>query len=131
MSIQVAAICMVVCGLTAVRAQDSRLSDADLRELSGRWVGTVVADIGEMPIALKLEIKDARLHGVLETAHGSWNVQAVRKTAGTWIVKVKTPDGLEGTLSGRIKDERLTGEWNFKPRAVGTFALARPATTQK
>jgi hypothetical protein len=122
--------------------QDTRLSDADLKEISGRWIGTVTADIGTMPIALNLKLKDkaadehgrtqAELSGALETAHGNWEITSVRKnSAGGWVIGAKMPDGLAGTLSGRVKDGRLAGDWNFKPRAVGTFELDRPANEKK
>jgi hypothetical protein len=105
----------------------SPLSAADVKEISGRWIGTVNADIGTMPIALNLKATDGKVSGVLETGHGNWEIRDVKKADGTWIVAVKAPDGLEGTMTGRVKEGKLTGDWNFKPRAVGTFALARPA----
>jgi hypothetical protein len=121
-------VTLVVAALTA---QAPKLTPADIRAVSGRWIGTVTADAGVMPIALDLKAKGEKLSGVLETAHGNWAIEDVRKTDDTWTISVKTPDGLEGTMTGRVKDGKLTGDWNFKPRAVGTFDLTRPATTGK
>ena len=100
-------------------------------QISGRWIGTVNADIGTMPIALDFKTKDDKLSGALETGHGNWEVREVKKQEGVWVISIKAPDGLEGTMTGRVKDGKLTGDWNFKPRAVGTFALARPANSGK
>jgi hypothetical protein len=107
------------------------LSAPDVKEISGRWIGTVNADIGTMPIALDLKAKDDKVSGALETGHGNWEVREVKKQEGVWVISIKAPDGLEGTMTGRVKDGKLTGDWNFKPRAVGTFALARPANSGK
>ena len=84
-----------------------------------------------MPIALDFKAKDDKVSGALETGHGNWEVREVKKQEGVWVISIKAPDGLEGTMTGRVKDGKLTGDWNFKPRAVGTFALARPANSGK
>jgi hypothetical protein len=57
--------------------------------------------------------------------------QSKRFARQSTAIAVAAPDGLEGTMTGRIKDGKLTGDWNFKPRAVVTFDLTRPATTGK
>ena len=74
---------------------------------------------------------DPELTGSLETGHGDWAVVSVNKKSADWIIAVRTPDGLVGTITGRIKEGRLSGDWDFKPRAVGTFEMTRPATTKK
>ena len=126
------AIAVMIVAPGRVAAQTSpALSASDLKDIAGRWIGTVNADIGTMPIALDLKTKDGQVTGVLETAHGNWEIRDVKKTDDGWVLTVKAPDGLEGTMTGRVKDGKLTGDWNFKPRAVGTFALARPANSGK
>ena len=125
-------IAIVCCTAGAAGTQaPPALSTSDVKEISGRWIGTVKADIGTMPIALNLHAKEDKVTGVLETGHGNWEIRDVTKTDGTWTLAVKAPDGLEGTMTGRVKEGKLTGDWNFKPRAVGTFALARPANAGK
>ena len=116
---------------TASAQTAAALSPQDVKEISGRWIGTVNADIGTMTIALDLKVKDDKVSGALETGHGNWEVREVKKQEGVWVISIKAPDGLEGTMTGRVKDGKLTGDWNFKPRAVGTFALARPANSGK
>jgi hypothetical protein len=118
-------------GQRAAAQTPAALSTPDVKEISGRWIGTVNADIGTMPIALDLKAKDDKVSGALETGHGNWEVREVKKQEGLWVFSIKAPDGLEGTMTGRVKDGKLTGDWNFKPRAVGTFALARPANSGK
>ena len=124
-------VAIVCCTAAAGTQTPSALSASDVKEIAGRWIGTVKADIGTMPIALNLNAKEDKLTGVLETGHGNWEIRDVKKTDGTWTLAVKAPDGLEGTMTGRVKEGKLTGDWNFKPRAVGTFALARPANAGK
>jgi hypothetical protein len=124
-------VAIVCCTAGTAGAQTSTLPAADVKEISGRWIGTVKADIGTMPIALNVNAKDDRVTGVLETGHGNWEIRDVKKADGTWTLAVRAPDGLEGTMTGRVKEGKLTGDWNFKPRAVGTFALARPANAGK
>src|SRR5688572_16339135 len=104
--------------ITAAAAQDARPSRTEMSEIAGRWIGTVKADIGEMPIALDLKSGETEMAGSLETGHGNWNVVSVRKKGADWVITIKTPDGLVGTMIGQIKEGRLRGDWNFKPRAA-------------
>jgi hypothetical protein len=117
--------------IAASAAQDARPSRADMNEIAGRWIGRVKTDIGEMPIALDLKAGEPEMTGSLETAHGNWAIVSVRKKSADWVVTIKTPDGLSGTMTGQIKDGRLRGDWNFKPRAVGAFDMSRPAGGKK
>ena len=115
----------------ASAAQEAKPSRAEMNEIAGRWIGMVKADVGEMPIALDLKAGETGLTGSLETGHGNWNVVSVRRKGSDWIIAAKMPVGVTGTMTGRIKDGRLTGDWDFKPRAVGAFDLTRPATAKK
>src|SRR5262245_46080412 len=102
---------VVITGVAGTAAQTSAaLSPADIKEISGRWIGTVTADIGAMPIALDVRAKDDKVSGVLETGHGNWEVRDVKKKDGLWAIAIKAPDGLEGTMTGRVKDGKLTGD---------------------
>lgn len=101
------------------------LSAADNKEIAGRWMGSVTADAGEMPFAMELAEKNGTLAGTLETMHGNWTVTSATEKDGTWTIAVTTDDGAKGRLVGRVKDGKLTGDWDFKPRAVGTFELSR------
>ena len=121
----------IVLTIAASAIQEGRPSRADMNEIAGRWIGTVKADIGEMPIALDLKAVDPEMTGSLETGHGSWSIVSVRKKSADWVIAIRTPDGLTGTMTGQIKEGRLRGDWNFKPRAVGTFDLTRPAGGKK
>ena len=117
--------------LAVAAAQDGKPSRADMNAIAGRWIGTVKADVGEMPIALDLKAGEPEMTGSLETGHGNWSIVSVRKKAADWVIEIKTPDGHVGTMTGQIKEGRLRGDWNFKPRAVGTFDMTRPAGGKK
>ena len=122
---------MMMLTIAASAAQDARPSRTEMNEIAGRWIGTVKANIGDMPIALDLKAGETEMTGSLETGHGNWNVVSVRKKSADWVIAIKTPDGLAGTMTGQIKDGRLRGDWNFKPRSVGAFDLTRPAGAKK
>ena len=117
--------------IAASAAQEGRPSRADMNEIAGRWIGTVKANIGEMPVALDLKAGEPEMTGSLETGHGNWTIVSVRKKGADWVIAIKTPDGLAGTMTGQIKEGRLRGDWDFKPRAVGTFDMTRPAGGKK
>jgi hypothetical protein len=124
-------ITVMASAMGASAAQQAKPSRAEMTEIAGRWIGMVKANVGEMPIALDLKAGETELTGSLETGHGNWNVVSVRRKGADWIIAAKMPDGVTGTMTGRIKEGRLTGDWDFKPRAVGTFDLTRPAAAKK
>ena len=125
---KVMASCALVLGLAvSLSAQGTRSATSDASQIVGRWIGSVTADVGEMSIGLDLKETDGKISGTLETPHGSWSVYSVTAVSGRWTLQVKTEDGTEGRLIGQVKDGRFAGDWDFKPRAVGTFELTRPA----
>lgn len=96
---------------------------ADPAELAGRWVGGIDTPKGQMEIALQLTLEKGKLVGTLKTGHGDWDVTEVAEKSGVWTVGFKSPGG-PGTLSGRVKDSKFTGDWE-SPMAKGTFDLTR------
>jgi hypothetical protein len=92
-------------------------------ELAGSWIAAIDTSKGPMDIGLNLKVADGRLVGELKTAHGDWPVMQVTEKEGVWTVSFKSPGG-PGTLSGRIRDQRFTGDWK-SPMAEGTFELSR------
>jgi hypothetical protein len=112
---------------TSLSAQGSRSAPPDSKQILGRWIGSVTADVGEMSIGIELKETDGKIAGTIETPHGNWAVDSVTAREGRWTLHVKTEDGGEGRLVGQVKDGRFAGDWDFKPRAVGTFEVTRPA----
>jgi hypothetical protein len=117
---------LVLCVAVSMSAQAGKATAPNNKEIAGRWVGSVTADAGEMGFGLELNEKDGKLSGALETAHGNWTVTSAAAKDGAWTLNVKTEDGSEGKLTGRVKNGTFAGDWNFVPRAVGTFELTRP-----
>jgi hypothetical protein len=113
-----------------VSAQTKKPAAADAKEILGRWVGSVTAEMGEMQFALDLKESDGKITGTLETMHGDWSVSSATAKDGKWTIVATAEDGTGGKLIGRVKDGKLAGDWDFAPRAVGTFQLARPSTRQ-
>jgi len=110
----------------SLSAQAARPAPANPQEIAGRWIGSVTADAGEMSIGLDLKAVDGKVSGTLETAHGNWTVESATSKEGRWILVVRMDDGAEGRMTGQVKGGSFAGDWDFKPRAVGTFQLARP-----
>src|SRR5688500_23992 len=110
-------IVFVFCGsvLTPLRAADP--------ELAGNWVGQVDTTRGQMEIGVNLKVEKDALVGVLETAHGEWQVTQGAQKDEVWTVSFKG-EGNEGRLIGRIKNNTFSGEWKSK-MADGTFELTR------
>jgi len=98
------------------------LNAADL-EIAGNWVGAIDTDRGAMDIGLTVNSSDGKLHGVLKTGHGDWEVTSIAEKNGQWTVTFKG-GGNEGQMIGRIKSGKFTGDWKSK-MANGTFELAR------
>jgi hypothetical protein len=98
------------------------LAAADPAELAGRWVGAIDTPKGQMDIGLTLTLEDGKLAGTLQT-HGDWKVTGVTERDGVWTVSFESPGG-PGRLSGRLREGRLTGDWE-SPMAKGVFELTR------
>ena len=94
--------------------------------LDGRWSGAVKANVGEMPIEVTLKVEAESIKGDIKTFHGSFRIEKGElQKDGRWKLSFKTEDGNVGALIGTVKDDAFAGEWDFRPMAVGTFALTR------
>jgi len=109
-----------------VSAQTGKPAPGNPQEVSGRWIGSVSADAGEMSIGLDLKVANGKVSGTLETAHGNWTVESAAAKDGRWTLVVKMDDGTDGRMTGQVKGDSFAGDWDFKPRPVGTFQLSRP-----
>ena len=82
-------------GQRAAAQTSPALSAPDVKEISGRWIGTVNADIGTMPIALDLKRRttrcQARWRPVTET--GRSRGQRSRKASGSSLSKPQRARG--------------------------------------
>jgi hypothetical protein len=96
----------------------------------GTWRGTVTADIGEMRIEVTLTEKDGKISGVIANPHGDFVIAQATLVDSTWELPFAADDGSQGVMKGKVAGDDFTGEWDFRPRAVGTFTLKRvkPAT---
>ena len=111
--------------MTTSSLQGLRYEPAD-PELAGNWIGAIDTSRGQMEIALNLKVEKSKLVGSLKTAHGDWEITGVTEKDGQWTVGFKG-GGNEGTMTGRIKDNKFAGDWRSK-MADGTFELSRAKT---
>lgn len=94
--------------------------------LSGRWLGKVVADVGEMPIEVRLTLADGKVTGEIRTFHGSLRIEsAERQDDGRWKLPFTDEEGLTGSIVGSVSEDVFAGDWNYAPRAVGKFEVKR------
>jgi len=94
--------------------------------LDGKWSGAVKADIGEMPIEVTLKVEGETVKGDIKTFHGSFRIEKGElQKDGRWKLSFTTEDGGAGSLIGAVKEDSFAGDWDFRPNAVGTFALTR------
>ena len=94
--------------------------------LDGKWSGAVKADIGEMPIEVTLKVEGEAVKGDIKTFHGSFRIEKGElQKDGRWKLSFTTEDGGAGSLIGAVKEDSFAGDWDFRPNAVGSFALTR------
>jgi hypothetical protein len=93
--------------------------------LAGKWRGTVVADIGEMAIAVTVQVAKEIASGSIETGHGTFTITKGTFADGKWTLPFESPDGMKGRLIGTVTDKDFTGDWDFRPMALGKFTLTR------
>ena len=94
--------------------------------LDGRWSGAVKAEMGEMPIEVTLKAEGETIKGDIKTFHGNFLIEKGElQKDGRWKLSFKTEDGGAGSLIGTVKGDAFAGDWDFRPNAVGTFALTR------
>jgi len=94
-------------------------------DLAGKWKGAVKADVGEMPIEVAITVEKGRASGTIKTFHGDLTIREGAFADGKWILPFGSPDGPRGKMTGVLKGDGFSGEWDFRPQAVGTFSLTR------
>jgi hypothetical protein len=114
-------VAAVVLALTAGRV-DAQSAPAPV---VSKWDGTVTADAGAMRIVVTLTQKGDAMTGQIESPHGIFTIKNGTLSKGVWQLPFEAEDGSKGVMKGKITDDDFTGDWDFSPRAVGTFALKR------
>jgi hypothetical protein len=111
------------------RAVEFRPNDSlqDARTtLAGKWRGAVKADVGEMPIEVVITVEKGKASGTIRTFHGELTIREGVFADGKWVLPFGSPDGsARGKMSGVLKGDGFSGEWDFRPQAIGTFSLTR------
>jgi hypothetical protein len=115
---------VLVAGLADLPAAQAKPATPDA--LAGRWLGKVVADVGEMPIEVVLEVADGKVTGEIRTFHGALRIgRSERQADGRWKLSFTAEDGDTGTMLGAVTDDEFAGDWDFAPNAVGKFEVKR------
>ena len=113
-------VSMLVVATTATFAQQKAAV------LEGKWSGAVKADVGEMPIEVTLKVEGDTVKGDIKTFHGSFRIEKSElQKDGRWKLSFTTDDRANGSLTGAVKGDSFAGDWDFRPNAVGTFAVTR------
>jgi len=93
--------------------------------LAGTWKGMVTADIGQMNIEVTVKVDSGKASGTVTTGHGEFAIVDGRQTDGVWTLPFDAGEGVKGSMKGVVKGDAFTGDWDFRPMAIGTFALER------
>jgi hypothetical protein len=91
----------------------------------GTWTGGVATDVGAMQMTVTIKSTDGKLAGEISTPHGAFVFTSIAEADGHWTLKFKTSDGATGQMKGVVKGDSFTGDWDFAPRATGTFELTK------
>jgi hypothetical protein len=79
--------------------------------LSGKYEGTSKADgSADVPITLDLKQEGNKFSGRLSSAHNAGEISEGTFSEGNLTLKVNHA-GKEGTLTGRVEGEKITGTW--------------------
>ena len=111
--------------LTMVSLMAAPEQRAAAPSLAGKWLGAVTTDIGQMNIALTITVEKNVASGTIETGHGAFQITKGTVTDGKWTLPFASPDGATGKMIGVLKGDQFAGDWDFRPIAVGTFAVER------
>lgn len=120
-----ALVCALITGLTvALPAQEKPAPPV------GRWAGTVTADMGQMQIEVVVAAAAGKVTGEITTGHGVFKIDAGElQKDGRWKLSFTVQEGgPTGAMIGVVKDETFSGDWDFRPTALGTFSLTRVKT---
>ena len=117
----------LVCVMAVVVLVTTALASAQSEppSLTGTWKGKVTADIGEMPIVLTVTATGSKAAGELQTGHGILKIKQGTLEKGVWTLTFAMDDGPGGVMKGKVVQDTFSGDWDFKPMAVGTFSMTR------
>jgi hypothetical protein len=119
----IVSICLATIGLAATVPQDRQEAQSPL---AGRWLGKVVANVGEMPIEVVVTVADGKVTGEIRNFHGAFRISGAElEKDGRWKLSFSDDDGGTGTMTGAIKGDAFAGDWDYSPNAVGKFELTR------
>jgi hypothetical protein len=93
--------------------------------IDGTWKGEVIADMGQMQIAVTLTTTAGVVSGEIANPHGTFKITGGKLVNGVWVLPFVSQDGAKGEMKGKLSGDAFAGDWDFHPMAVGTFALKR------
>ncbi len=117
-------LCLAIAALAAVSVVPG-ISQQKAPDLAGKWKGVVKADAGEMPIEVAITIEKGQATGTIKTFHGDLVIRDGAFADGKWVLPFQAGDGPRGKMTGVLKGDTLSGEWDFRPQAFGTFSITR------
>jgi hypothetical protein len=108
--------------LMIVSAWVTALGQADT--LSGKYTGLAKsAAIGEFPITVVIKNENGKLTGSIDTPQGALSITGGTFSEGKLNLKFDA-GGNEGTVTGQLKDDKITGEFSVAGQ-TGTVELKK------
>jgi hypothetical protein len=101
-------------------AQDNKATDP----ISGKYEGVAKSgEIGDLPLTAEIKNDNGKLSGKIETPQGPITITSGTYADGAVSMKADL-GGNELTLTARLKDGKMTGEWELGGQK-GTFEMTR------
>ena len=118
----------IVLGATGLAASPLAQDAPKVPTVVGEWTGGVSTDAGQMQMTVSIKADGRKLSGEISSPHGIFTFTSITQDGERWTLAFKTSDGATGQMKGVVKGDAFTGDWDFKPRATGTFDLKRAKT---
>lgn len=96
-----------------------------------RWQCVAKGQANEsLKFFLSLTNDNGKLSGKIQTAQGNFTVTDGALNKESLSVTIKNAEGVNGKLTGSLKDKKLSGEWTLDNDMTGTFECLKVEKSQ-
>lgn len=122
------AIALSVGFLAAAVAQTPAAEAIEINQDSvlGKWQCAAKTNaLGELKTILDINVAGSKLTAVVRTAQGAVATNNVTFVNGKLTAILSSGDGTSGRVIGRLKGDKLAGEFSYGPEITGTFQCTK------
>lgn len=92
----------------------------------GKWqCAAKTRALGELKPIMDISLEGSKLRVVVRTAQGAVATNNVTFVNGKLSAILSSGDGTSGRVIGRLKGDKLAGEFSYGPEVTGTFECAK------